>query len=513
MASEVQTLNKYPYSATTLVITTYADGYRAVGTAALVGSNDLLTATHVVYAPDHGGWATQLEVYAAVDYNSATGRFESQPLVQMGRFQWDAYGYPDQVFSVGSNLTVTYGESQYDMAIIGLSKAIGARLGWFGIDAGHDTPQWAYQLGYPEGSTGMIEGRAYVTKENGYEVYSANSASGSDILGPGSSGGPLFVYDANGKAQIIGVKSSGSTTESHWADIGWQSPMLERLIASNGNLLGSSMVSLTGTAGNDSWKTGRVDERFDGGAGHDEVTFLGARADYHIQHESGTQFAVGALKDGMDGNNLLQDVELLRFSDYTVDLTVQDIAARHTTAQVNNVIELYHGFFNRIPDASGLAYWLGQQDTGMSLRQMGDAFFNAALVYADYTGYARDMSPDAFIRTVYKNVLERDSVDAGGMAYWQNKLATGEETRASFIQNVTQAAHVYKGDATWGWVADAADNKLAVSRAFSLDMALGWNTAAESITKGKAIAEAVTPTSTLEALKLIGIDPAIHDIV
>ena len=39
---------------------TFADGYQLLASAAVVGANDLLTATHVLYQPQHGGWATGL---------------------------------------------------------------------------------------------------------------------------------------------------------------------------------------------------------------------------------------------------------------------------------------------------------------------------------------------------------------------------------------------------------------------------------------------------------------------
>lgn len=63
MAVEVTTRTAYPYTATALIIVTFPDGSKAAGTGAVVGPNDLLTATHVVYSPDHGGWASGISIY------------------------------------------------------------------------------------------------------------------------------------------------------------------------------------------------------------------------------------------------------------------------------------------------------------------------------------------------------------------------------------------------------------------------------------------------------------------
>jgi len=52
MLKEIQTLNDYPYNAIVHLEVGFPDGLIYRGTGALVGRNDVLTATHVLYNPD-----------------------------------------------------------------------------------------------------------------------------------------------------------------------------------------------------------------------------------------------------------------------------------------------------------------------------------------------------------------------------------------------------------------------------------------------------------------------------
>ncbi len=236
MSTEIRTLSSYPYSAIVHLTVTFADGTRVAGTGALVGRNDILTATHVLYDPTRGGWASEIGIAVGVDYNSTTGRYESRSLVDLQNFTWKVQGWPAQTFADGDNSTLTWSESRYDVALIGLDQAIGDQVGWFGLAPGYDSPQWAYQIGYPSNSSGMMLSQAWIEPSRFYSVYNAYASSGSDIMGPGSSGGPLFVYE-NGSPYIIGVKSSGSATASTWADIGFLYQPLLAYIADNDTLL------------------------------------------------------------------------------------------------------------------------------------------------------------------------------------------------------------------------------------------------------------------------------------
>ena len=108
---------------------------------------------------------------------------------------------------------------------------------------------------------------------------------------------------------------------------------------------------------------------------------------------------------------------------------------------------------------------------------------------------------------VYKNVLGRpEGAAPTGLEYWNNALLQGTETRGTLTSAIIQSAHSYKGNMTWGWVADLLDNKIEVAKNFSITHGLSYNNPDTAITQGMAIASAITANNTDNAIALIGVD-------
>ncbi len=246
----------------------------------------------------------------------------------------------------------------------------------------------------------------------------------------------------------------------------------------------------------------------DGGAGFDIAQFLGKRADYSVHVSVNSGSLIVAARDGAGGSDTLNNIERLMFADMSVNLGIAAVAKTISAADLNKLQELYVGFFNRVPDADGLSYWIGQRASGVSVQQIGDTFYGAAVQYSALTGYSATMSNADFIKIVYKNVLGRSSVDQDGLDYWSGELVSGHATRGFLVATMLGSAHTFKGNATYGYVADLLDNKLAVATQFAIDQGLSFNTGESSIINGMAIAAAVTPTDTSAALALIGIADA-----
>lgn len=243
----------------------------------------------------------------------------------------------------------------------------------------------------------------------------------------------------------------------------------------------------------------------DGGPGFDTVRFAGRRSDYSVYVSAFSGKLIVSAGDGASGTDTLTGIEKLVFADMSVKPDMAAVAKTISSADLKVLQELYVGFFNRVPDAEGLSYWIGQRAAGVSVQQIGDTFYGAAVQYSALTGYSATMSNADFIRIVYKNVLGRSSVDQGGLDYWTGELAAGRATRGYLVATILSAAHTFKGTADYGWVADLLDNKLAVATEFAISQGLSYNTSESSIINGMAIAAAVTPTDTGAALALIGI--------
>ena len=269
--------------------------------------------------------------------------------------------------------------------------------------------------------------------------------------------------------------------------------------------------SLFGSSGDDKLMGFGGNDQIDGGAGQDTAFFTAALANYTITRNGGA--TVVSDRSGGDGTDTLTNVEKLQFSDKSINLTVDELAGHISASNLKLLEELYVAFFNRVPDADGLGYWIGQLRGGMTINQIADLFYAAGVQYSALTGYSASMSNADFVNVVYRNVLGRsEGADAEGLAYWSARLDSGAESKGALVQSILGSAHTFKGNATWGWVADLLDNKAYVAHEFAVDMGLNYLNPQESISRGMQIAAAVTPTDTDAAIALIGINPANIDI-
>lgn len=257
---------------------------------------------------------------------------------------------------------------------------------------------------------------------------------------------------------------------------------------------------LSGTAAEDVLAGLAGNDRLDGGSGADTAVFSTARSGCAVAATAGGYTVTGA-----EGTDTITGVERLQFSDKSINLTVGATAHTVTEAKLDSLIELYIAYINRVPDADGMAFWIGQLTAGQTLDQIGEAFYGAAVQFASLTGYSPSMSNADFVTVVYSHVLGRSTPDAEGLAFWSHALGSGTATRGTLVASILASAHTFKGDAQYGYVADLLDNKIAVGREFAISNGLVYNTSADSITHGMAIAAAVTPTDTAAAVALMGV--------
>jgi hypothetical protein len=227
-----------------------------------------------------------------------------------------------------------------------------------------------------------------------------------------------------------------STTQAQYV---YQAEMLYEGI----NLTGSQSVrpkwgdTLIGGFGKDSFTSfaGKVTSGdvayFDGKGGVDTAVFQGTRSQYTVTSQSFTDQTDMSYKNQVDGylitdsiksrNGFTQvtNVERLKFSDTTVAF---DIGANQTAG---SGYMLYKAAFNRTPDASGLGFWINQMDTGMSYSDVANNFVNSAEFKTAFGG--SNPTVNTLVTKLYNNVLNR-TPDAGGLAFWQEKLTTGWST-------------------------------------------------------------------------------------
>jgi alpha-tubulin suppressor-like RCC1 family protein len=272
-------------------------------------------------------------------------------------------------------------------------------------------------------------------------------------------------------------------------------------------------LALTGCGGNGSGDTASgtsAKAASKASINNNVAIFSGVRSNYIIA-KTDTGFTV---KDnvGTDGITLLTNlINSAQFGDVTINLRMGDKAKSLSQADLNSLIELYIAFFNRVPDADCLAYWIFQLGAGQTLDQMADSFYTAAIQYSPLTGYSSLMSNADFVKVIYKNVLGRSGATAppdADVQYWANQLATGQATKGSLVRTMLTSAHSFVNDPVWGWVPQLLNNKITVGNYFAIQQGLNYQDSQTSIIKTMAIAAAVTSSDTTDAINLIGItDP------
>ena len=322
--------------------------------------------------------------------------------------------------------------------------------------------------------------------------------SGNDLIFGGLGDDLIFGQDGNDELQ--GGLGDDNLQGGDGADLMAGQDGNDRLFGQSGN------DQLQGGAGLDIFKGGSGNDTLYGGSGIDQAYFTSNRSNF-------TQSTVGEVTTftdnlGFEGTDQLTSIERAYFTDYYVNLTVKNESAVSNIASsdLQQLQELYVAFFNRVPDADGLEYWIGQFNGGQSINQIAESFYNSGIAFSELTGISAGMTNTSFINVVYNNVLGRSSgADPEGLSFWTTALQSGAETKATLVASIITSAHQFKGDAQWGWVADLLDNKVEVANLFSVDYGLNNLTSAESISNGMAIAAAVTPTDTTAAIELIGI--------
>jgi hypothetical protein len=342
-----------------------------------------------------------------------------------------------------------------------------------------------------------------------------SSASITDVAGT------LKISDGTLSSILIGISGSNGSTPTDSVSIDGIQNNLSQVLLSNpwfSVLAGNDTIVLKGTGalpaisgdGADTFTNGPGNTPIDGGEGTDTLVQNGIRANYTISKDvqgSTTTYTIYD-KTGKDGSDKIVNIEKVHFNDVTVNTTVGDLAKTISTSDLKLLEELYVAFFNRVPDADGLSYWISQRQQGVSVDQIAQSFYGAAVQFADLTGYSSTMSNSDFVKVIYKNVLGRSGITAppdADVQYWAGELSASRATKGSLVSGMLGSAHSFKGNPTWGWVADLLDNKVTVANHFAVNQGLTYNTPQDSITKGMAIAAAVTASDTTAAISLIGI--------
>ncbi len=422
-----------PYASICYIRCDWLDGTSTRASGVVVGVNDVLTALHVVFDLEHGGWAMRITIVPGADtvpfLTKPFGEFTDIASLSSPSTNWDFDG----------DGLLTPDESRGDMALIGLQSRIGDTAGWLPVSQVPNDFSGVI-AGYPAAGTGLMAEN--ITSK---AIFQDNVYSISYGLGPGSSGGPL-LSTVDGVTSVTGVLSSGDTLLSHstysalFDSSNWS--WLQSALVSNDALLkpqganpdgsigqvyaGSALAeAFTGTAGRDRFVGDGGNDWINGERGVDIAVYSGAITDYTLSL-SADLFKVQDLVPLRDGTDILRGIERIQFNDLSLAFDV--------TGSAGQAYRLYQAVFNRAPDLAGLGYQMKVLDDGWALVQVAQNFIQSPEFVRTYGA----LNDGQFVSQLYWNVLHR-LPDDDGYVYHTSRLASGLVSRADVILGFSES--------------------------------------------------------------------------
>ena len=158
-----------------------------------------------------------------------------------------------------------------------------------------------------------------------------------------------------------------------------------------------------------------------------------------IQFQDGSAIEVAAYNAGLNSGalTLTSLAALIEQEAYTLNV-------------VNPVIREYQAAFGRVPDQTGLAYWVDEIGANPSaLAVLNTTFANSAEFNARYGAKATTPANLGLVVELYENVLGRQP-DSAGLTYWVNsgldaaQLLQAFAQSAEFISNTASAVTTYE---------------------------------------------------------------------
>lgn len=428
--TEIQDQAQFPWRTVVYIEATFPDGQVFTGSGVMVGPNDVLTASHVLYNSSRGGAATTVTVTPAFDpspLETPYGTLFASSIRYFTDFDPDGDG-----FIFDGDLGPALAGSELDVALIDLGTPVGDLTGWMGLDpdfvsgvvnvTGFPTV-YGYNLMNDSGPA-LDSATDWVTYFGGIEVRS------------GDSGGPVW-YASNGTPYVVGVVST-----SGWAaDIAGTYSAILGWMNDNDGLIANANRSVAGGAGNDSIRTGygtdeilggAGDDLLDAGAGNDTLTggagtdtldggggldfavFTGSRAQYAVV-QTGAGWTVQDTVDARDGADVLQAIERLQFGDLALALD--------TAGNAGNAYALWNAAFDRTPALTEIGGWIAPFDEGRSMVEVAQEFI---------ASYAPAISNEDVVRVLYTNVVGRPPGSLE-MDFYRGILDRGETTQAGLF--------------------------------------------------------------------------------
>ena len=276
------------------------------------------------------------------------------------------------------------------------------------------TPTVVFQAAAADGNQPAFAG----TGEAGTTIKLINN--GSETIG-------TTVVDSTGKWSIVANPlANGSYSVSVKS---FDAADNSATAAASSSFAINSSLNRAGTAGNDVLTGTSGNNALVGQGGIDTALYAGARANYAVD-QSATGFTVTSAADGRDS---LIGVERVKFADMSLALDLEGNGGMG--------YRLYTAIFAREADYAGLGFWIDHLDDGYSINYVAGRFMDD---FEFKERYGDNVTNQAFVETLYKNVLNRP-LDQAGFDFWVAALENGaprDEVLVRFSESNENKAQV-----------------------------------------------------------------------
>ncbi|TXM65504.1 DUF4214 domain-containing protein [Methylobacterium sp. WL69] len=313
-----------PFRAVAFITATFADGYTQTASGAVVGVNDVLTASHVVWNAARG---TATKVTVAPGYDNGASPFGTYEAKLLNYYLWDA----------NRDGLVSTTEADEDVAILGFTERLSDRTGSFGLDPAYASGD-VHVTGYPGKYRGTKGIQLTDDTGSGYERDGVFHFNADVEANPGNSGGPVWYQGASGPT-LVGVVSTAifaADVSGHWGQ-------LQTWMSANDYLMPAAAPIVPDYI----LKVARLYE-----AGLDRTFDRGGLNYWIDQHKGGMSFTEMAR-------------QFLDSPEFTIRFGDDDVMANGTF-----VTRMYLNALDRAPEAAGYEYWTGTMNAGMSREQV-----------------------------------------------------------------------------------------------------------------------------------------------
>lgn len=386
-------------------ITEIFDGQTWQGSGVLVSPDEVLTAGHVAYRT---GSAAPADIQISESATNSTAMVagavaHTGPVV---------VNYP----------TLNLSDVADDYALIHLSMPIVGAATMRVVTGG--SSETAHIDGFPvaDGAT-MVGDTQTVSAMPGFAgVY--HMASDSGLLSPGISGAPVWMMDANGQPDVIGVMSAENSAGNYavqfsqveadqinaWiAQDDYVAPQVDAVPTPAPVLVSQPVPAPVAACPR-------------------PLAPVPALPAPVADTPAPSPLPPGSAPPLITPANAAPDPELAFIAaQYASD----------TSGHTASVVRLYHAALGRLPDLGGMQFWVNDLNEGFPLTLLADGFQNAP-EFISWIGGTNIPNAD-FVSHIYERVLGREP-EQGGYQFWTQNLDSGASTRSQTLALISESA-------------------------------------------------------------------------